>query len=54
MNLTTAQLTKLGIALGICYAVYRYVPNQQVKAAILGVGGVIIAKQIPYVSEAMA
>lgn len=54
MNLTTAQLTKLGIALGICYAVYRFVPNAQAKAAALGVGGVIIAKQIPYVSEAMA
>lgn len=54
MNLTTSQLTKLGIALGICYGVYKFVPSPAVKAAALGVAGTIVAKQIPYVSDALA
>lgn len=54
MNLTTSQLTKLGIALGICVGVYKFVPNASVKAAALGVAGTIIAKQLPYVGDALA
>lgn len=47
------DLMKAGIALGIVYAVYRFVPNAAVKAAALGVGGMIVAKRIPYVSDAV-
>lgn len=54
MNLSTAQLTKLGMALAICAGVYKFVPNAAVKAAALGVAGTIVAKQIPYVSDALA
>jgi xanthosine utilization system XapX-like protein len=54
MNLSTAQITKLGMALGIAFAVYKFVPNPAVKAAALGVVGTIVAKQIPYVSDALA
>lgn len=53
-NMTSSDLTSLAIALGIVYAVYRFVPNASVKAAALGVGGVIVAKQIPYVKDAIA
>jgi hypothetical protein len=42
------------IALGICYGAYRFAPNQAVKGAALGVGGVIIAKKIPYLQQALA
>lgn len=42
---------KAGIALGIVYAIYRFVPGNMAKAAALGVGGVIIAKQLPYVKD---
>ena len=44
----------LGIALAIVYAVQRYAPNQAVKAAALGVGGVVVAKQLPFVKNALA
>lgn len=54
MNLTTSQLTKIGIALGVCFGIYKFVPNQMVKAAALGVAGTVIAKQLPYVSDALA
>jgi gamma-glutamyl phosphate reductase len=48
-----AALMKTGIALGIVFAVYKFVPNQAVKAAALGVGGIIVAKQVPYVRDAV-
>lgn len=50
-----AALMKLAIALGATYAVYhfggKYPP---VRAAALGVMGVIVAKQLPYVNTALA
>jgi hypothetical protein len=49
--MTSSQITKLGLALGICFAVYKFVPHQAAKAAALGV---IVGKQVPYVSDALA
>ena len=54
MNLTSSQLTKLGTALAISFAIYKFMPNPAVKAAALGVMGTIVAKQLPYVSDALA
>lgn len=54
MNLTSSQLTKIGVALAMCYAAYRFIPNAGAKAAALGVAGTIIAKQLPYVQDALA
>jgi hypothetical protein len=53
MNLTTSQLTKLGIALGICYGAYRVIDNATVKTAAVAVGAVIIAKNVPLVGDAL-
>jgi hypothetical protein len=47
----TTKLMNLAIAAGIVFAAYKFGPNQAVKAMALGVGGVIAAKQIPYVKE---
>lgn len=52
MNLSKEELTTLAIALAIVYGVYRFVPNASVKAAALGVGGVLVARQLPYVGDA--
>ena len=41
------------IAAGIVFAAYKFGPNQAVKAAALGVAGVMVAKQIPYVQDAI-
>jgi hypothetical protein len=49
-----ADLIKLGVALAAVWAVYKFVPHSAVKAAALGVGGVIVAKRLPFVKEAMA
>jgi hypothetical protein len=54
MNTTSSALMTSGIALGIVYAIYRFVPNAAVKAAALGIGGVVVAKHIPYLSDAIA
>lgn len=49
----TSKLMPIGIAVGILYAVSHFVKNPQVKAAAYGAMGVIVAKQIPYVKEAL-
>lgn len=48
-----SDLIKLGIALAATFVVYKFVPNAAVKAAALGVMGTIVARQIPYVSDAL-
>lgn len=53
MNLTSSQLTKLGVALGMCFAAYKFVGHPAVKAMALGTAGVIIAKKLPYVGDAL-
>ena len=52
--MTQADLIKLAIAGGVAFAAYKYSPNVFVKAAAAGVIGVMVAKRIPYVSEALA
>ncbi len=49
----TAALTKTAMALGILYAIHKFVPNAAVKAAAYGVAGVIVAKQLPIVKDAI-
>lgn len=48
-----AAMMKTGIALAIVFAVYKFVPHQAAKAAALGVGGIIVAKNVPYVKDAV-
>jgi hypothetical protein len=50
----TSKLVPSAIALGICYGVAHFVKNPMVKAAAFGAMGVIVAKQVPYVREALA
>lgn len=54
MNLTSSEITKIAIALGVCFAAYKFLPHSAAKAAALGVAGTIVAKQIPYVQDALA
>lgn len=49
-----AELMKLALALGACYAAFKFSDSQHVKAASLAVGAVIVARRLPYVGEAMA
>jgi len=51
---TSADLMKLAIAAGAAFAAYKFSSNQLVKTAALGVLGVVVAKQIPYVKTALA
>jgi hypothetical protein len=54
MNLNTSQLTKLGVALGLCYGLYRFVDKPAVRTAAIAVGAVIIARQAPFVGDALS
>jgi xanthosine utilization system XapX-like protein len=49
----TSKLMPAAIALGICYAVAHFAKSAHVKAAAFGVMGVIVAKQVPYVQDAV-
>lgn len=48
-----AALQSTLIAGAIVFALYKFAPNQAVKAMALGVGGVIAAKKLPYLSAAV-
>lgn len=50
----TTKLVPLGIALGICFAAAKFIKNPAVKAGAYGVMAVIVAKQVPYVQDALA
>lgn len=49
----TSKLVPTAIALGICFAISKFVPNAMVKAGALGVMGVIVAKNVPFVKNAL-
>lgn len=49
----TSKLMNLGIAAAIIYGAYRFAPSPAVKAMALGVAGVMVANQIPYVKDAI-
>ena len=49
----TSQMTKIAIGLGACFAVYKFAGHPAAKAMALGVAGVIVGRQVPYVQEAL-
>lgn len=50
----TSKLVPTGIALAICYAAAHFIKSPVIKAAAYGAMGVIVAKQVPYVKDALA
>lgn len=51
--MTQSQITKMAIALGACFAVYKFASHPAAKAMALGVAGVVVGRQIPYVQDAL-
>lgn len=51
--MSQSEMVKLAIALGACYAAYKFAPWQAVKAGAVGVMATIIAKKLPYVGDAL-
>ena len=51
--MTQADMVSLGIALGACWAAYKYSGQPTVKAAAIAVGAVIVAKRLPYLSSVL-
>lgn len=52
--MNTKKLMAAGIAIVAAYAVTKFVKNPAVVAAAYGVIGTVVAKQIPYVNNALA
>lgn len=53
MDFLKSDLGKAAVGLAAVWAVYHFVKNPQVRAAALGVGGMIVAKQLPFVGDAV-
>lgn len=51
--MSQSEIVRTGMALAIAFAAYKFIPNPAAKAAALGVLGIIVAKQIPYVQDAV-
>ena len=49
--MNTQNLMKLAITAGVLYGAYRFAPNDTVRAMVLGVAGVVVAKNTPVVSD---
>jgi len=49
----TTKLVPAGIALAILYGLAHFSKNAKVQAGCYGVMAVIVAKQVPYVQDAM-
>lgn len=51
--MNTEKLVPIGIALAICYGLSKFVANPAVKAAAYGIAGVVVARQVPYLQDAL-
>jgi len=49
-----ANLMKLGITAAVLFGAYKFAPNPTVKAMVLGVAGVVVAKNTPIVNQYVA
>lgn len=49
--LTQAEMIKMGTALAMLYAVYKFAPHPAAKAAALGVAGMVIARKVPVLRD---
>lgn len=45
------NLLKMAITGGVLFAVYKFVPNAAVRAAVLGVAGVVAVRNVPFVNQ---
>lgn len=52
--MTQSELMQLGMAVGICFAAYKFIHNPALKTGALAVGAVIVAKKVPVLSAALA
>lgn len=52
--MSQAELMKLGMAVGLCYAAYKFAPHPAVKAGALAVAAVIVAKRAPILKDSLA
>lgn len=53
MNLTTSEITKIGLAVGLCFAAYKFIGHPAVKTGAVAIAAVIVAKRLPYVGDAL-
>jgi hypothetical protein len=53
-NLTSSEAGKLAMAVGICFAAYKFGQHPAIKGGAIAVAAVIVAKRVPVLSAALA
>jgi hypothetical protein len=48
-----SEMVKLGTALAVCFAAYKFAPHPAVKGAALAVAAVAVARKVPVLSAAL-
>lgn len=48
------DVMKIGMAVGLCFAVYKFVAHPAAKMAAVGVAAVIVAQRAPITGPALA
>jgi flavin-dependent dehydrogenase len=48
------DLMKIGMAVGICFAAYKFGQHPAIKAGAIAVAAVVVAKRVPVLSTALA
>ena len=49
-----AQLIKLALTAAALFGTYKFVKNDKVRAAVLGIAGVVIVRNMPIVNQYVA
>lgn len=52
--MTQTEMTKLAMAVGLCFAAYKFAPHPAVKAGAVAVAAVIVARRAPILKDALA
>ncbi len=45
------EMVRMGTALAICFVAYKFGPHPAIKAAALGVAGVVVARKVPVLKD---
>jgi hypothetical protein len=52
-SMTQAEMTKIAMAVGALFVVYKFVPHPAAKTAAVAVAGVIVAKRVPILADVL-
>lgn len=52
-SMSKEEMMKLGMAVGLCYAAYKFIQHPQLKVGAVAIGAVIVARKLPILGAAL-